>query len=59
MLQTSRWFMNGALKHCSYCGEGFTEKAYRGENGKYYCSPLCLDTDDVSETVEVRSRRLQ
>lgn len=54
---TSKWMNSGKPTRCARCSENFQGSAYRGENGKYYCSPECREWDEG--TVEERARRLQ
>lgn len=52
----TRFVNGGSPIRCSYCEEKFDGTAYRGDNGKYYCSQLCRDAD--SPTVEDFARRV-
>jgi hypothetical protein len=51
----SRYMNGGAPTHCSFCGNPFTDHAWRGSDGKYYCNEYCEEggqTEPFRETVQ-------
>lgn len=55
----SRYMNGGAPKACAYCQQPFTDHAWRGSDGKYYCNEFCEEGGELSETVEQRARKMQ
>jgi hypothetical protein len=62
MLQTSRYYMNGAPKTCAYCSKDFPvvgshHRAWRTSDNRYVCDEFCADGLESSSTPETRARR--